>query len=90
VPLLAASSLSSRRNRVRMSGLPPMRSLARIIHEGPAAGWSRRTSGAVFRGVGDAGDLGWRLRRGVYSGARGPIAYGGSLAIWPARLAKPA
>src|SRR5690349_21079012 len=64
--------------------------LTRIIHRGwaelrEAARWS-----VVFGGVGDAADQGLRLRRGVCTGASGPVVYGGSLAIRPARLAKPA
>ena len=36
------------------------------------------------------GDWGLRLRRGVYVGASGPVAHGGSLAMRPASRAKPA
>jgi Transposase domain (DUF772) len=64
--------------------------LARIIHRG--AVWLRDAEGqgAIFRGIGDAGDWGLKLRRGVCSGASGPVDYGGSLAMRPTRAAKPA
>jgi hypothetical protein len=63
--------------------------LARIIHRGWAGLRKAARRSVVFGGVGDAADQGLRLRRGVGSGASRPVVYGGSLAIRPARLAKP-
>ena len=64
--------------------------LAWIIQRG--AVWRRDAAqrGVVFRGVADAGDRGLRLRRGVCTGASGPVSHGGNFAIRPARSAKPA
>ena len=64
--------------------------LARIIHRGWVGLPGAAGRSVVFGGVRDAGNRGLRLRRGVCSGAFGPVAHGGSLAIRPARLAKPA
>jgi hypothetical protein len=71
-------------------GRPRPSTLARIIHRGTV--WLRDTEvqGAIFRGIGDAGDRGLRLRREVCFGASDPVVYGGNLAIRLARLAKPA
>jgi len=63
--------------------------LARIIHRGWAELGEAVLRSVVIGGVGDAGNRGLRLRRGVGPGASRPVVYGGSLAIRPARLAKP-
>ena len=62
--------------------------LARIIHRGWAELREAVRRSVVFGGVEDADNRGLKLRRGVCSGASGPVVYGGSLAIRPARLAK--
>src|SRR4051795_9369278 len=72
------------------AGQPPcLVALARIIHWSWAELREAAHRSVVFGGVGDAGNQGLRLRRGVCSGASRPVVYGGSLAIRPARLAKP-
>jgi DNA invertase Pin-like site-specific DNA recombinase len=63
--------------------------LARIIHRGGVRSGDAAERGVVFRGVGDAGSRGLRFRRGVRSGADGPVVHGGSLAMRPASMAKP-
>ena len=68
----------------------PRARLARIIHRGWAGLREAAHRSDLFGGVGDAADRGLRLRRGVCSGASGPVVYGGNFAIRPARLAKPA
>src|SRR6476661_756868 len=64
------------------------RGLTRIIHRGWAELREAVRRSVVFGGVEDADNRGLKLRRGVCSGASGPVVYGGSLAIRPARLAK--
>ncbi len=64
--------------------------LTRIIHRGTVWFRDAEVQGAIFCGIGDAGDRGLRLRRQVCSGASGPVVYGGNFAIRLARLAKPA
>ena len=64
--------------------------VARLIHWGCGLAARRRPMDVVLRGADDAGERGWRLRRGVRSGANGPVVHGGSLAMARASAAKPA
>jgi hypothetical protein len=69
--------------------LPPG-TLARIIHEAFEGADPRRGGRAAFRGVGDAVWSGFEVGPEGSIWGDCPVGYGGSLAMWPASMAKPA